>query len=232
MNIVLVASLVIGAVGIFASPGRAQTPARAADERVEVGVRGGLIGGAGLGSTDAGFRANVTGASATSFRLFTLDSEFGRSPLFGVHASYPLTARFAVEGGVTWSRPELRGQVTADAEGAPPVALAEQLDQYFFDGSLLIALPELTLAGRAVPFAVAGMGYLRQLHEGHTVVEHGEEYHFGGGVRVPLVTRAAGPISAIGIRAEMRAYLLRRGVAFESGPRPHFAASGGVFLRF
>ena len=231
MNTVRVAFLVMAALGIVASPGWAQTSAQTSDARAEVAFSGGLLGGAALGSADANLRANVTGASSTSFQLFTVDNEFGRAPLFGVHASYPLTRRFALEGGLTWSRPELRGQVTADAEGAPPVDLAEQLDQYFFDGSVLIALPELTVAGRAVPFAVAGVGYLRQLHEGHTVIEHGEAYHVGGGVRLPLVTRA-GLVSAVGIRGEMRLYLLRRGVAFESGPRPHLAVSGGVFIRF
>lgn len=227
MNTVRVALFVAAALGILASPGRAQTEAR-----MEIAVSGGLIGGAALGSTDANIRANVAGATATSVRLFTLDSEFGRTPLVGAHLSYPLTRRLAVEGGLTWSRPELRGQVTSDAEGAPPVALAEQLDQFFFDGSLLIAIPELTLGRRAVPFAMAGMGYLRQLHEGHTVIEHGEVYHVGGGFKLPLVTRPAGLVRGIGIRGEMRAYLLRRGVSFDSGPRPHLAVSGGAFIRF
>ena len=231
MNRLRVASLTIAAVGVFVSQAQAQTPASASGQRIEVAVSGGVLGGAGLGSTDANLRANVMGSSATSFRLFTLDSEFGRTPLFGTYASFPLTRRFAVEGGLTWSRPELRGEVTADAEGAPPLTVAEQLDQYFFDGSVVIAIPELTF-GRAVPFAVAGVGYLRQLHDGHTVIDHGEVYNFGGGFKLPLVSRPAGLVRGLGIRGEMRAYLLRRGVSFESGPRPHLAASGGVFIRF
>lgn len=221
----------VAAIGVLASPGGAQTPAAGSERRVEVAVQGGLLGGADLGSSDANLRAGGAGGSTPQLRLFAVESEFGRTPLLAIHGSFPLTQRFAVEGGMTWSRPDLRGQVTSDAEGAPSIEVAESLDQYFFDGSLLIAIPEL-LPGRAVPFAVVGMGYLRQLHEGHTVIEHGEVYHAGGGVKLPLMTRASGLVRAMGIRGEMRAYLLRRGVSFDTDPRPHLAVSGGVFVRF
>jgi hypothetical protein len=198
--------------------------------RVEVEVGGGLLGGAGLGSGDANLRANAT--ARQPFRLFTADSRFERAPTVHVRAAVPLTSRLVLEGGLTRSRPDIRTSLTADAEGAAPVTSIEQVDQYVFDASLVWMLNALRLGDRLVPFVVGGGGYVRQLHEGRTVIEHGQVYHAGGGVRYRLLNRGSGFVRSAGLRGDARVQLLRGGISFEERPRPHAAISGGVFVGF
>jgi len=112
------------------------------------------------------------------------------------------------------------------------VTIAEKVDQYFIDGSLLIMLDELRMGARLVPFVAAGGGYVRQLHEGQTVVEQGEVYHAGGGFKYWLLTRRTGRVRTAGVRGDARAYLMRGGVSFDDHPRSHVAISGSVFVGF
>lgn len=198
--------------------------------RVEVEVGGGLFGGAGLGTGDANLRANAT--ARQPFRLFTADSRFERAPTVHVRAAVPLTSRFALEGGVTRSRPDIRTSLTADAEGAAPLTSIEQVDQYVFDASLVWMLDALRLGDRLIPFVTGGGGYLRQLHEGRTVIEHGQIYHAGGGVKYWLLTRTSGFVRSTGLRGDARVELVRGGISFEERPRPHAAVSGGLFVGF
>lgn len=220
------AAAVFWLAAITVLPAEAQT----GSSRLEVIGGGGLLGGAGLGSDDADLRANDPGRQP--FRLFTADSRIARGRALHLRALVRLNERFAVESGLTWSRPDLRTSVGMDAEGASPIVMAERLDQYFIDAGLLVMLSELRIGRAIVPFVTAGGGYLRQLHEGKIVIEHGQVYHAGGGVKYPFVTRARGLVRAVGLRGDARVYLMRGGVSFSDRPRPHVAVSGGVFVGF
>jgi opacity protein-like surface antigen len=213
-----------------ALPASAQTAAPPAAGRVEVDAGGGWLGGARVGARDANLRAAT--AAATAFRLFSVDSRFAAAPTFHVKAGYTFTRSLGVEGGLTLSHPELRASITNDAEAAPPITIAERIDQYSIDASLILLLRDLALGGRTVPFVSGGVGYLRQLHEGQTVVEDGHLVHAGGGVKHWLMTRDRGFISGAGLRVDGRLYLMSGGIAFEDGPRPHGAISGSVFVAF
>jgi hypothetical protein len=209
--------------------GYAQTADARPVRRLEVDAGGGLLGGAGLGSTDANLRANAQ--TRQPFRLFTAESRFVRAPEFHVRTGYALTRRFGIEGGVTFSHPDIRSSITADAEGAAAITTVERIDQYFFDASVVVMLDALRV-GRLVPFAAAGGGYLRQLHEGQTVIEEGQVYHAGGGVKYFLLARTRGLVRATGVRSDARVHVLRDGIAFEDRPRPHVALSGSLFVAF
>jgi hypothetical protein len=197
---------------------------------IDVDAGGGLLGGAGLGSRDAELLANA--ATRTPFRLFTTSSRFDSSPAWHVRGGYTFSRRFAVEGGVVVSHPELTTSISEDVEGAAPLTVAERVDQYFFEGSLIVMIEELGMGARTVPFAAVGAGYLRQLHEGLTVIEHGQVYHAGGGIKHWLMTRDQGFIKAFGVRADARFYLLASGISFSDRPRAHGAFSGGLFMSF
>jgi len=196
---------------------------------VEIEVGGGLLGGAGVGAADANLRANDR--TERPYRLFSADAEFARATAWHLRASRQVAGRWTVEGGVTMSRPILRARTSNDVEAAPSVTITERVDQYFFDAGLVVALDEFRI-GRLTPFAVAGAGYLRQLHQGQTVIEHGHAFHAGGGLRYPLLTRGAGFVRTTGLRGDLRAYLLRQGVSVRDRPRPHVAISGSVFVGF
>lgn len=198
--------------------------------RVEVDAGGGLFGGTGLGAGDANLRANAQ--APQPFRLFTADSRFERAPSVHLRAAVALSRRFGVEGGVTLSRPEIRTSLTADAEGAASLTSIERVDQYTFDASLVLMLDALRLGSRLVPFVAGGAGYLRQLHEGHTVIEHGQVYHVGGGLKYWLFSRTNGFVRSTGLRGDARVQVLRGGISFDERPRPHAAISGSLFLGF
>ena len=224
------AAILAAALLCVGSLARAQVIAQGPGPRVEVEVGGGLLGGADLGSRDANLRASRQ--AQQPFRLFTADTRFARTGMIHVRTSFALTRRFALEGGMTWGHPEIRTSVTADAENAPPLVSTERVDQYFVDGGIVITLHRFGIGARAVPFVSAGAGYLRQLHEGQAVIEEGQVYHVGGGIKYRLRARNRGVIRATGLRADVRMNVLRGGISFEENPRPQLAVSGGVFVGF
>ena len=207
----------------------AYAQARAANrDRFDVSFGGTWIGGAGLGSTNAEIRAN--NVTPTPFRLFTAETRMAPAPGWGATVAYWLTRTIAVEGGIVRLRPEMRTRITADAEGAAALTAAEQLDQYFIDARVIWLLPQLSFAG-TVPFVSGGAGYLRELHEGRMLVESGQVYQAGGGVRRPLMSDI-GWFGSIGVRLDARVYVLVDGVQLEDRARTHGAFSGSVFLSF
>ena len=196
------------------------------------GTVGGLwLGGAGLGSSTAALRANTTGTPAP-FTLFTTESGFGSAPGLDARVGYGLTKRITVEAGLVFSRPDLRTRVSNDVENAPALTVAESVEQYFVDGSLVVLLDRFALGDRTVPFVIGGAGYLRQLHEGLTLVETGQLYHVGGGVKHWLVLRDRGFMRGVGIRVDGRLYVLVKGIELRDRARPHGAISGSLFVTF
>jgi hypothetical protein len=215
---------------LLAAPASAQSVSDPPIRRAEVDVGGGILGGALLGSADANLRANAT--TKQPYRLFSTETRFAAAPSFHVRAAYAWSRRFAVEGGLVVSRPVLRTSVTSDVEGAPSLTADERLDQYFLEAGLLVRLDELRIGRGTVPFVAGGIGYLRQLHEGLTVVEKGHLYHLGGGVTHTLLVHNRGLVRSAGVRADARLYLLTSGVSFDTGARRHIAASGSAFFVF
>jgi hypothetical protein len=213
---------------LLAAPVSAQTdlPVR----RIEAEVGGGIFGGTALGSADANLRANAT--TVQPYTLFATDSRFGSAPSMHARAGFALSRRFAVEGGLVFSRPWIRTSVSGDVEGAPALTVDERVDQYIVEASLLVRLDEISLGRRTVPFVAGGAGYLRQLHEGLTVIDEGHLYHLGGGVKHWLLARDRGFIRSAGLRADLRLYIMAGGVSFDDRPRPRGAASGSVFVAF
>jgi hypothetical protein len=198
--------------------------------RIEADAGAGLLGGGGLGSADANLRRNDP--VRQTFRLFATSSDVGRAPLWLVRLAFPLSRRLVIEGALTKATPDIRVSATSDFEGAPSITTTETIDQYFIDGSVLVMLDELRIGTKAVPFAAAGAGYLRQLHEGQRLVEQGQVYHAGGGIKYWLLTRSAGTVRSAGLRADAGVYFLRGGISFDDGPRSHVAISGSAFVGF
>lgn len=212
----------------LAAPLGAQAPAgEPALRRVEVSAGGGLFGG----SPAVGADATLRGREGDDYRLFSTESRIGGAPALELRGGFALTPRYALEGRLGVSRPQLQSSVSNDVEGAPPVTLVERIDQYLIEGALLVTLDRFQF-GPAVPFAAVGAGYLRQLHEGLTLVEHGTAYHAGGGVRVPLFQRDRGLLRSAGLRGDGRVYLLSGGAGVHDGLARHLAGSVSFFVRF
>lgn len=222
----------LAALLVVASPVLARAQATGASRplhRVEVTGGGGLASRSDLGGMSGTLRANSP--TPQPYPLFSADTRMARAPLAEARVGIALSRRFGVEGRLGYSRPELRSSVRADAEGAAAVTVVERIDQYVIDAGIVVMLDEVRV-GRLVPFAAAGAGYLRQLHEGLTVVEQGHVYHLGGGVKQWLVTRDHGIIRAAGLRADARMELRSGGIAVADRRRSQFAISGGLFVTF
>jgi len=195
--------------------------------RLQLGAGVGFFGGAALGDADANLRT----ATADPFRLFATSTEQAGTIGLDLRAAVDLTRRFGVEAHTLFARPDVRTSVTNDAENAPAVDAVEQLDQYLIDGGVVIRLHELRM-GEWVPFATAGAGYLRQLHEGLTLSEHGHLFYVGGGVRRALLVRPKGFLRGLGVRGDVRLDILSDGITIEEKTRKHLSASGSLFVVF
>jgi hypothetical protein len=193
--------------------------------RLEAAVGLGVIGGAGLGAGDATLRMR----DGSDYTLFSADSRIARARVVEARAALALTRRYAVEVRFGLSHPELMTAISADVEGAPDTTLAERFDQYVVDAALIATLDRFRL-GPVIPFLSAGAGYLRQLHEGLTLVEEGAVYRVGGGFRYRLVSRDRGLVRGAGLRGDVGIYTLSGGIAVRDRPTPHVAASGSFYV--
>jgi hypothetical protein len=220
--------MTVVAVFVASDSGRAQTTSNEPPlRRVEAAFAGGWLSGAALGGTDANLRTRDGG----EYLLFSADSRFDAAPMLEARVAYPFTRRYTLEGRFGLSRPELRTSISADVENAPALSVAERVDRYTIEGALIVMLNGLRFRS-LVPFASGGAGYLRQLHEGLTLVEEGIVYHVGGGVKHQLFVRQRGWLKAAGLRGDVRLYVVTGGIELDAGAQPHGAASGGVYVTF
>jgi hypothetical protein len=219
-------SFVALVVVLAASPAVAQTDPPL--HRLQLGAGIGFLSGAVLGDADATLRSST---STDSYRLFATTSRLASTTVLDLRAAIDLSRRFGLEAHALYGHPELRTSVSGDVENAPSVVAVERLDHYLIDGGVVIKLDELRMKGWQ-PFAAAGAGYLRQLHEGLTVTEEGQVFYVGGGVRRLLMSRDRGFLRGLGARGDVRLNILSGGVTVEDKTRTHVAVSGGVFVVF
>jgi hypothetical protein len=196
--------------------------------RLELAAGIGFLGGAPLGDGDAVLRSST---SSDPYRVFETSSRLLGTRVVDLRAGLDLTRRYGFEAHALFGHPELRTTVTGDVEGAPGIDVVEQLDHYLIDGGIVVRLDELRLKGLR-PFVTAGGGYLRQLHEGLTVIEEGRVFYVGGGARYWIFTRARGVPRALGARADVRLNMLSGGITFDDESRRQPSISASLFVVF
>jgi hypothetical protein len=222
----LVGALVFGALSIvLGAPALAQAPSEPTG-RIQIAAGVGWLGGAAFGGQPADLRS---GGSGGAYRLFNSETDLGTAGSLEARAGVALTRRYSIEGRAGISRPELRTLVSSDAETTGSFTLEERIDQYAFDGGIVIHLHELVTMG-LTPFASAGIGYVRQLHEGQQLVEDGPLYYVGGGLSRVLLARAQGFIRALSLRADLRLNLFS--LDSDDGTRPQGSVSGSLVVTF
>ena len=213
----------------IALPVDAAAQTRGLLHRFEIAGGGGLQTGANLGAQNADLRANST--TPQPFTLFATQSRVSPTWLADARVGFLVSPRLTVEGRLGYSRPSLETAVSADTEGAPSITIVERVDQYVIDAGIVIRLDEMRI-GRLMPYAAAGAGYLRQLHEGLTAIEEGHVYHFGGGLTRDILTRNRGAIRAAGLRVDARVYFLSGGISLGNGVVTQGTMTAGLFFRF
>jgi hypothetical protein len=224
----LVVIAVLGAItGLLgtAAPVRAQTDVQAGRFDVAAGIRW-------IGAMDfASVAANETTAGGGVRALFDSSTALERS--FGATASFGLrlTRQFRAEVSAAYSPTHLRTRITGDAEDIPDTTVSEPVTQYLVEGGV-VAEPSGWRRGRMSPFLTAGIGYLRQLNDGRTLVQTGRAYYVGGGVSYLRATAQQRRLKAIGFRADVRLLMLRDGVAPPDSTHHAPAVSASLVTRF
>ena len=211
-----------------AHPAAAQPRPANNTPRTEIAVGLDWMGGTSFGTQSA----NEVVASGGAFPLFSVSSELGGAVGVDVKIARRLRNAFALEVSGSYSRPELRSTTSADVEGAPPVTATDRLRQITIEGAVLFKPDRWRVGRRASPFLSAGVGYLRQLHEGDTLVQDGQLYAFGGGLKIPMLTRGRKRLSEVGLRADVRVVVRSHGVAPDDGSHASAAAGVSAYLGF
>ena len=185
---------------------------------VEISGGGTWTGGQSLPRSAVTLTANPSGG-LSSFEQFT--SEPSMDPAFGVQGALAVyvTRAIAIEGGVRFSRPQLKVGLANDVEGAPDITASTTMSSYLFTGSLVY---NVGAQDRTVPFIAAGAGHLRDLHSGNELVETGTEYHGKAGVKMWF-----GRTRKVGLRVEAGVSVRDGGFSYENDRRfvPTAAAS-------
>ena len=198
--------------------------------QAQVTVNGGLgwSGGHDVGAATATLRTNAPGATPPPFTLFNVDTHMAPSLGGEVRVGVAIGSRFTIEGGVLLARPQLAFGITGDRESSAQQFDGETVQHYVFDGGLLWELPVVRSA-RLRTFAAGGAGYLRQLHQDRTLVESGQIYYAGGGMRYWLRGRPSS-LRSLGVRGDVRLNLRHNGIDFEDRTRIYPTLSFLMFL--
>jgi hypothetical protein len=130
----------------------------------------------------------------------------------------------------SYGHPQLRVSISGDAEQAADLTAVESLHQFTFDGAIVWLMERRRIGRRGIPFVAAGAGYLRQLHEGNTLVVSGQTYYVGGGLKYRLMSRNA-RLKGLGVRGDLRALARVHGVAVD-GVHVSPAIAGSIFVAF
>ena len=201
------------AVLLWGAPAMAQvwvgsdTPRRGS---VEVSGGAAVAGGTDLASISATLTRNP-GTGSGPLELFTADSTIG--PGFGaqLRGGVYVSSRVLIEGGLQYTRPQIRVRLGSDFESAPDETATSTVTSYLFTGSLAYHFG----SGRIRPFILGGGGHIRDAHNGYEVVETGLEFHAGGGLK----TWFGSGRNKFGLRLDVTASARDGGLGTEDGRR-------------
>jgi hypothetical protein len=223
----IVPFLLCGAAMLQATPASAQS-STAPPYRLEAGIGVIWMGREPIGTRTA---TETTGAGGTS-PLFNTSSELAAAAGLNGRIGVRLSRSLVAEAEASYLKPQLRIAISADAEGASAVTASETIQQFTIGGNVRWMLPGRRWSPRLAPFALAGGGYLRQLHDQATLLETGHFYQFGAGVETLLVPRRRFHTRGVGARADVRAVIRAKGIAFDGGSKTSPAVGVSAFVRF
>lgn len=195
--------------------------------RFEASVGAGWSSGYGLGSS----RATLPQSGAT---LFEAEASILGGPAVTGRFAWRFWRRLALEGGVDFSRAQLRSTVRSDVEPALNASLDTRFSQLAGEAGVTLPLPRAAMAGgRVIPFVTAGGGYLRQVYEDGVLLATGRLGYAGGGVRLPFGQPRPGRFfKRAGLRADARLVVRTGGIDVEEKARPFLTVTGGGFVTF
>jgi hypothetical protein len=172
--------------------------------------------------------ANETGFGGATRVVFRTSTRLEQAVCPEAKVVVGLTSTIDAEGAVAFGRTHLSTAITTDPEAAS-ATVSEPVTLYLLQGGVAAHLARWQ-KGRAAPFASAGIGYLRQLHEGHALVQNGKSWYVGGGLRYPLKDDAARGLNSAALRLELRATILTGGSTVDGATHVLPTVIAGVFF--
>ena len=221
---VLPGAVLCAAALVAARPAAAQQPVDGG--RLELSGGAVWAGALALGSA----AATETSSSGQPEPIFATSTTLGALAAFEARVGWRFARAFTVEADAAVGKHDLRIAVSNDVEGAPAATVAERVEQFTIGGALVWYAP--IASPRVRPFAAAGGGYLRALHENATLVQTGHYYQFGGGADVLLMSRDPARLKSLGVRVDARALVRVKGVAFDDAAHTAPAVGASLFVRF
>jgi hypothetical protein len=201
---------------------RAQSAVRPGRFEFAAGPR--WIGGLSLAAGDA----SETTSTGTAFRLFTTSTTLASATSFDARFGVRLARRLEAQVSGSYGKPTLRISVSNDVENAAPITATERIQQFAVRGGVAWSLPGLRRSGFA-PFLAAEAGYLRELHQGQTLVQAGRVFELGGGASYPFTSSGS---KEVGARIDARAVLRIKGAVLDDDLHVAPALGAGLYFRF
>jgi hypothetical protein len=185
-------------------------------------------GSQALGSHDA----SLTTGTGGTLRLFSSTTELLGSAGLEARVGVRVARAIDVEALASYATPQLLTRVSNDIENGTSVSIVESVQQYTVGAGVVWSLPSPRASARVRPFATAGAGYLRQLHEAATLVVTGRTYYVGGGAKLLLASRPRGRVRAAGVRFDARVLVRTSGITFDGRRSISPAIGASLFARF
>jgi hypothetical protein len=195
---------------------------RSADAQGRFEIGGGLRWAAAI-SYDA-VPANETTSGGGTRALFTTQTDLEAAAGAEARLAVRLWSGLHAEGAFVWATPQLATKVTGDTEGVADTTITESMRSYTFEGGVRGELARWRV-GRLAPFASAGAAYVRQEHDGRFLIEDGRLFYAGGGFTYPVSP-------ALGLRADVRADFVSRGVALDDHTHVAPSLAASLFWKF
>jgi hypothetical protein len=203
-------------------------PASGDPGRFEVSVGSLWIGHEPLGSNSA----NETTSSGGTRALFTTSTDLASAGGVEGRVSVRVWRAIDIEVEASYGKPQLKTSISGDVEGAAALTATETLRQITVGAGVVWNVPRRLWGGRLVPFATAGGGYLRQLHENDVLIDTGRYFQIGAGVKVPLLSSSRRFVKGVGARVDARAIVRSKGVDFDGARHASPAIGVAVFVGF
>jgi hypothetical protein len=179
--------------------------AQSAGRHVEVG--GDVRWLTGVHFNDVNAVENAFGGATRT--VFDSSSRFEQAACPEARVSVRLTRAIDGEGSIAFGRTQLTTRISQDPEATDATA-SEPVSVYMLDAGVRARLGRWR-RGDSTPFVTAGAEYLRQLHDGHTLVEDGLAWYVGGGLLYPTRNAAVRGSKSAALRIELRATILPGG---------------------
>jgi outer membrane protein with beta-barrel domain len=212
---------------LVAAPAAAQSSSSSDPGRLDLTIGVVWIGRADVGSRDA----NETTGTGEAFHLFSSSSTLASATGLEGHLGFRVMPRLEVEASASYAKPRLETQVNGDFETSnAPLTVSDTIQQFTIGGAALwyVRLPRV---GTRV-FLRGGVGYLRELENGGTLVVTGRTYDAGAGMKFALASRRTGWWKGIGVRVDARAVVRQKGVTLDGRAHTSPAAGAALFVRF